>query len=373
MASTDYTKKMSGKEKISEQLSAYLDGELTEGESRRVAEMVAGDPALSAELEALRSVQSLVRNLPTAQAPADMTDAVLTKAQRRGDGWWLGYLARAAVVLLAVGVGITVTTWLNRPTHSRQTKPQTPSVLKTPVLAKGKIGGLASPETAETTNVFINTDNLLLTQREVEHVFGKNSIKPMVETESPAKVAVRPRGRANFYNQTQVAPTRIRYEVVIEENQMRQIVSELNEIRARQNVSQMPMRRIKDNNAIALAKADYRSESTAGRADRDTSYRKSMRDKRRSGEDSTLKHIASEVEAVKDAASQPAATPRPGLLARDRLAEPTTMPASTFVAQRMRQKAGDTMDQKVVHQQAATLATANVRQLVVILNGVGGE
>ena len=77
---------MSGKGKISEQLSAYLDGELSQAESRRVDEMVAGDPALSAELESLRTVQSLLRNLPPAQAPAGMTDAVLARAQHRDAG-----------------------------------------------------------------------------------------------------------------------------------------------------------------------------------------------------------------------------------------------------------------------------------------------
>ncbi len=368
-----------------EQLSAYLDGELSQAESCRVAEMVAADPALSAELESLRAVQSLLRGLPPARAPAGMADAVLERAQRKSAGWWAGYLARAAVILLAVGVGVTVTTWLNRPTRPQQTGQQTPDVAKPPILAKGAIAEVGGLARAEVTNVFINTDNLLLTQREVERVFGNNSIKPMVAAESVrvAKVAHdKPRGRANFYNQTQVAPTQIRYEVVIEENQMRQIVSELNEVRARQNVAQMPMRRYgyrKDGEAIALAKADDRSGYAAGRgrASRDAIHRKSA-DKKRFSENARLKPSVGKVAEVRGqkVASQPAlasATPRPGTV-RSRSAMPkppagpTTMPASTVVAQR---KTKETLDPKVARRQAATQATANVRQLVVILNVVG--
>ena len=359
---------MSSKEKISEQLSAYLDGELSPEESRRMAEMVAGDPALSAELEALRSVQGLVRGLPPAQAPAGMADAVLARAQRRPAGWWAGRLARAAVILLVVGVGVTVTTWLSK-SRRPVTELPSPSAVRTPILAKGTIAEMGDLAMAEVTNVFINTDNLVLTQRQVESVFGRNSIKPMVakDTVRLTKDAPESRGRANFYSQTQVAPTQMRYEVVIEENQMRQIVSELNEIRARQNVAQIPMKHgiIKDGDAVALAKTDYRSRSAAGRVRRDPGYGKSM-DKKRFGEKARLERSAGGVGIAKvtgraeDAASQPAAAPKP--------AAPTTMPASTVVAQR---KVEETREQKVAHRQAATQATANVRQLVVILNVVG--
>ncbi len=372
---------MSGKDKIREQLSAYLDGELSEGESRLVDEMVASDPALSAELESLRLVQSLLRGLPPTQAPAGMADAVLARTHRRHTGWRMGHLAQAAIVLLAVGVGVTVTAWLNRPTHPRQTERQTPYSSKTPVLAEGKIADVGGLVTAETTNVFINTDNLLLTQREVEHVFGKNSIKPIVEIAGAPKAAAEPRGRANFYNQTQVTPNQVRYEVAITDNQMRQIVSELNEIRARQNVAQSPAGGgfIKDGDTLVLAEADVRSGSAGERADRDAVYKKGEDSKKQFGDMARLERSAEghrvadqATGKAKEVASQPALA----FVAKPPAASTTTtMSASTVVAQQsLPDEAGDVHEQEAVRRQATTTtATANVRQLVVILNVVGGE
>ena len=78
---------MSNIEEISEQLSAYLDGELSGEETRRVEEMLADDPALSDELESLREVRQLLRSLPREQAPDGLIDAALAQAQRRRSGW----------------------------------------------------------------------------------------------------------------------------------------------------------------------------------------------------------------------------------------------------------------------------------------------
>lgn len=268
--------KMSGKEKIREQLSAYLDGELTQKQSRRVAETVRDDPALASELESIRAVQSLVRQLPFEQAPSGLTESVLARvggktadrAAGRSAGWWMGRLARAAVVLLAVGVGATVTTLLNRPSQTGPTGPQTPEaghVLKTSGLVKPSFGDVDGAALAMVTNLFINTDDLKATQREVERVFGNNSIRPIVEVADKSGTASVEQGQRqdNFYRQSQVAPTQVCYEITITKKQLRRIVTELNEIRARQNVAQIPL--MDDlpsgvkSDSVVLAKADYRS------------------------------------------------------------------------------------------------------------------
>ncbi len=351
---------MSNIEEISEQLSAYMDGELSDEESRRVDEMLADDPALSDELESLREVRQLLQGLRHEQAPDGLLDAVLARAesQRKRAGWWAGRLARAAVIILAVGVGVTVTSWLSRSGERNGT--QTPQHPQTPTLARSGLTGIGGTAPEEVTNVRINTDNLVLTQREVEGVFGRNSIEPVVATTQvirAAKHAPREhRSRANFYHQRQVAPNQIRYELAITDNQMRQIVSELNEIRARQNVSQCPVRpRIRDgNDTIALAKADLRDKSATGAA-RAAEYVKIRRD-------------AAERTRNEAIAKHKGADPRLAHAAKSSTDPTTTRPASIVMEQR---KAGGILDQKAVSQQpTTTLATANVRQLVVILNVV---
>jgi negative regulator of sigma E activity len=356
--------KMSNREEISEQLSAYLDGELSDKETRRVDEMLVDDPALSDELESLREVRQLLRSLPHEQAPDGLLDTVLAQAQRRRTGWWAGRLARAAVIVLAVGIGVIVTARLNRPAERNGT--QTPQHLKTQTFAKGGLTGVGGTAPAEVTNVLINTDNLVVTQREVESVFGRNSIKPVVVKEEPVRVTKNApdkyRGRANVYNQIQASPNQVRYELAITDNQMRQIVSELNEIRARQNVAQCPAGngiRAGDD-VIALAKADLRDKSATGAA-RAADYDKMRRtaaERTKARDDG--KHIAA-AGKHKENDSKIAHAAKPS-------ADPTTRPTSIVMDQR---KTGKITGQKVAQRQpTTTLATANVRQLVVILNGV---
>jgi hypothetical protein len=112
---------MDGREKTSRQLSAYLDGELTGAEARRVEKALAEDAALAEELRALRATRNLVRSLPRRRAPEDLPDRVLAQAERhslvRGRGAaerarplpWVRYVAAAALVLVAVGVAAVVT------------------------------------------------------------------------------------------------------------------------------------------------------------------------------------------------------------------------------------------------------------------------
>ncbi|MCK5557244.1 MAG: zf-HC2 domain-containing protein, partial [Candidatus Hydrogenedentes bacterium] len=75
---------MSDIENISEQLSAYLDGELTQSQARRVAAALAENPELTAELEELRKTRSLLRDLPRRCVGDDFAAKVLHEANRRG-------------------------------------------------------------------------------------------------------------------------------------------------------------------------------------------------------------------------------------------------------------------------------------------------
>jgi negative regulator of sigma E activity len=111
---------MTEREKICEQLSAYLDGELTAAEAQRVQQAVAENASLAGELTGLRYTRELLRRLPRAHAPGDFVERVLARTERlhlvqagegrSSDRWtvWFRHLATAAVLLIAAGVGIVV-------------------------------------------------------------------------------------------------------------------------------------------------------------------------------------------------------------------------------------------------------------------------
>ncbi|NLW86312.1 MAG: hypothetical protein GXY38_05510 [Planctomycetes bacterium] len=110
-------------DKISQQLSAYLDGELSPSESAAVEAAMRAEPQLAEQLEQLRRVRDAVRALPRARASEDFADQVLAKAERlklvdsASEGVepplpWVRYLATAAVVLIAVSVGLIVSVML---------------------------------------------------------------------------------------------------------------------------------------------------------------------------------------------------------------------------------------------------------------------
>ena len=97
-----------------ELLSAYLDGQVTPQEQRRVEAALAGDAALAGSLAALRYTKTLLADAPRLPAPRPFTlnEAMLGQTrQRRG---WLaslqpsvlrGAAALAAVMLLVLLVG----------------------------------------------------------------------------------------------------------------------------------------------------------------------------------------------------------------------------------------------------------------------------
>ena len=97
-----------------ELLSAFLDGQVTPSDQRRIEAALAGDPALAAALGALRYTKTLLAEAPRLPAPRPFTlnEAMVGRAQRRR-GWlawlqpaWLrGAAAVAAVMLLVLVLG----------------------------------------------------------------------------------------------------------------------------------------------------------------------------------------------------------------------------------------------------------------------------
>lgn len=100
------------KERRDELLSAYLDGELDAKDRARLEAQLAADPALRAELEALRRTVALVRDLPLQPIPRNfiLPRATVPKARpapvTRRPRWLAPFLtaATAAVSLLFVAV-----------------------------------------------------------------------------------------------------------------------------------------------------------------------------------------------------------------------------------------------------------------------------
>ncbi|MCP4592132.1 MAG: hypothetical protein GY842_15465 [bacterium] len=107
-------------EKLGEQLSAYLDGELSPLETAEVERILAADPQAAALLESLRRTADTVKSLPRRPAPADLLDDLAARIERdqllengphadqpvrseHGSRW--GLLASAAIVIFAVGGG----------------------------------------------------------------------------------------------------------------------------------------------------------------------------------------------------------------------------------------------------------------------------
>ena len=119
---------MSERENIPEQLSAYLDGELSPDEAREVERALEADERLAGEFARLQAVRGMVRQLPRQRAGDDFVSRVLERAERahlvaepeqasdRGVLRWARHAATAAMILVAVGIGgIIAVTLLKTP------------------------------------------------------------------------------------------------------------------------------------------------------------------------------------------------------------------------------------------------------------------
>lgn len=107
---------------LNDNLSAYLDGELTPAEAAELAARLRTDPALQAELDALREAVELLRAHGPVQAPAHLHGAILTAVAREpAPGGVLAFLRRplglpiqglavAAVALVIIGIALSTGT-----------------------------------------------------------------------------------------------------------------------------------------------------------------------------------------------------------------------------------------------------------------------
>jgi negative regulator of sigma E activity len=151
---------MNEQENIGEQLSAYLDGELSDEQARRVEQALRDDPRLARELADLKAARDLVRSLPPHKAPEDFAATLMDKAERlrlmaplpgAAAKWSINWasLATAALVLIAVGIGVVVTvsltltpSWTERVARQEQTPQAAPAPQES---AKQPPGAEASP------------------------------------------------------------------------------------------------------------------------------------------------------------------------------------------------------------------------------------
>jgi hypothetical protein len=98
-----------------ELLSAFIDGQVTTEEQRRVEAALKSDAALAGSLAALRYTRTLLAEAPRVPAPRPFTlnEAMLGRTRQRRGGWlaWLqpaylrGAAALAAVMLLVLVLG----------------------------------------------------------------------------------------------------------------------------------------------------------------------------------------------------------------------------------------------------------------------------
>jgi hypothetical protein len=106
-------------------LVAYIDGELTEAESRAITTKLSLSPVARREVESLKKTWAMLDVLPRPKATPDLTERTLTSIrtyEARGlsysqtAGAWLSQLAKLSVSLIvaaaALGAGFALTRWV---------------------------------------------------------------------------------------------------------------------------------------------------------------------------------------------------------------------------------------------------------------------
>ena len=244
-------KVMDEQDKQREQLSAYLDGELSAADAQRLEQAIQQDPSLQVELEALRRTRDLLRQLPAGQTPPHFARDVLRRAERHhhigraAPGGSLGafrwiFAATAAVVLIACGLAMIILNQL--PNGS----PDGESVLTTPGPTAG-FDGDAFNDVAAVPAVItetIWTDNLNETLGQVQHVLLANSLEA-IEPRSKALPSIKYASRrANVFNTQELGKEQIQLELDVLVDEAGKLRTELAQVRFRQRVSQdaLPVR-----------------------------------------------------------------------------------------------------------------------------------
>jgi anti-sigma factor RsiW len=106
-------------------LVAFIDGELTDEESRALATKLSHSPTARREVESLKQTWELLENLPRPRASSNLSERTLTSIQaveskgeeiRQTARVWVGRLARTVasmlIALTALAVGFGLTRWL---------------------------------------------------------------------------------------------------------------------------------------------------------------------------------------------------------------------------------------------------------------------
>ncbi len=234
---------MDDRAKQFEQLSAYLDGELTAGESLELRQVLAEDEELAAELESLRATRELLRAMPAEAAPQDFAHRVMSHSHRHGAAReprggtlrasrWIS-LATAAVVLMAAGVGMYIV--VSSPA------PEDPQAgLPSPGPAE-PIGTLIDTiAVAELPIELIFTADLQDAERDVAGVLARNGVElASYDRSVRTRSALRPPadGKFQMSQRVQVAADTVEIEVLVSPEVAQQILAELTGLQDRQLAS----------------------------------------------------------------------------------------------------------------------------------------
>ena len=289
---------MTDRERISELLSAYLDGEVTPEEAGAVEQALREDPGVAMELRELTRTRQLLVRLPQAQAPHDFVRTVMARAERKhllgarqaGGAFrttrWIT-LAVAAVVLVASGVGFMVINSL------KISQPQADE------LARREVVRLALPEgpavagraemdelvdsraerldadldnaLASASNAVIWTDDVSNTVAEVRRSLVRNRVLPLEPTDrSRGGDLPQPsahRDQANFFVHNRRDALQVQFVVYAPVETNADLQSEIKHIAGRQRVSQITadaagveLAQVDDGDVVALAHKPSRAK-----------------------------------------------------------------------------------------------------------------
>ncbi len=165
---------MTDNQNSNEILTAYLDGELTADEARKLELRIDAEPQLADELSKLRAVKDAVRSLPREKLDAGFASGVLEQIERRhlisgdhsasrGNIHWSRYLTSAAMVLMVIGLGtlVFVTLYVPDQTDEVAIADKTQSKIIPPLQPAERAGEFATKRTQTTpeTRHYLEADS----------------------------------------------------------------------------------------------------------------------------------------------------------------------------------------------------------------------
>ena len=246
---------MSKREKISADLSAYLDGELNQARRSKIEKVLQYDKDLAGELERLKATRRLIGDLPGKNPPADFVGRVVARGERMHllierrskMYWWIPTISAAAAVLLAAAGAVTIifhqyqaagpVEHAGEPviTLARADKEiDAPESEVAPVAAPLLEGQHFAKKDSSVTklpapspqNVEIYTDNLALAQRDVINVLAANNIQRQAHVTDGYI--------SNTFHSNIETTRQVQYIAFVPANQMGKLRRELNSVIAKQ-------------------------------------------------------------------------------------------------------------------------------------------